>query len=144
MTRDFFEYEEQRRRECDDLGLPHDELTFWLEPNTGYGQVHGPIHLLSTPTIEARLDIRELVLIEDGHARRVEYGYFLIINREEIWGHERDPAHVGIEVHKHTRRHRDRIPSERITFQAAVQLAWDHVTHCHEHGLTDDYDPLAD
>ena len=93
------------------------------------GQIHGHITLSVSPDVDAYLDVREVVVVEDGHVHREEYAYYLIVNGVELWGHERDPQHAPEDVHCHPREHSDRIPCDSISFA--------------EYGLEDDFDPIG-
>jgi hypothetical protein len=127
--------------------VPSDGLLF-VEEEGSYGsrgQVHGHISLLEIEDdLVAYLDVNEIVLVEDGHAHREEYAYYLIINDVDLWGHERDPQHAPHDVHCHPRTHVDRYPCEPISLKGAVELAWEHVSEVHKYGLPDDYDPMRE
>jgi uncharacterized protein DUF6516 len=87
------------------------------------GRVFGHLFL----TDRAYLQVSELVVVEDDHIHRVEYGYFLIIDGEEVWGYERDPTHDPPE-HRHVGPDHKHEPCGRMTFQEVAELAWAEVT----------------
>jgi hypothetical protein len=144
VLRDFWDYVERRRRECEDLSVPHDDLIFVEEDGTGgcRGQVHGHVTLALDPDVDSYLDVKEIVVIRNGVAHREEYAYYLIVNSKDLWGHERDPAHQDA-IHCHARDHDTRYACEPISFKGAVEMAWEHLSHIAEYGFELDYDPLA-
>jgi hypothetical protein len=146
VAQDFWEYAMQRRRECDELSVPHDELDFVEEDGTNgaRGQIHGHVTLAYSPELDTYLDVKEVVVVADGHAHREEYAYYLIVNGKDLWGHERDPGHPDQPIHCHPRDHKTRYPCDPISFKAAVELAWDHVSYIAENGFELDYDPLGE
>jgi hypothetical protein len=142
VTEDFWGYADQRRRECAELSVSDDELDYREEEGSHgkRGQIHG--HIQISFEIDAYLDVKEIVVVEHGHPHREEYAYTLVVEGEELWCQERDPQHAPDAVHYHARRHKGRHSCEPIAFKAAVELAWQHVSHVLEFGLAD-YDPLA-
>ena len=77
MAEDVWEYFDQRRRECRDLSVAEGDLDYYEEEGSGgqWGHVVGNITLSDV----AYLSVHEVVRVEDGHAHREEYGYFLVI-----------------------------------------------------------------
>ena len=63
-----------------------------------------------------------VVVAEQGQIHREEYGYFLVIEGEEIWGYERDPSHNPA-VHRHSLGH-TRHDADPISFRDAIEQAW--------------------
>lgn len=127
---DIWAYFAQREREFEELSIALDR-SFSLfaeeeESNGKRGRVFGPVWL----TEDAYIKIHEVVVVQNSHVHREEYGYFLIIDEEEIWGEERDPTH-NPPVHRHVRGHK-REPSEPISFKDFVERAWAEVTRYHE------------
>jgi len=120
---DVWEYFDQRRREHRDLSVAEsDDFLFVAEEGSGglRGQIFGAVTLWDV----AFLSVHEVVLIEDGSAHREEYGYFLVINGAEIWGHERDPSHDP-PVHCHGSDHSRHAAKAPISFREAVEMAWE-------------------
>jgi hypothetical protein len=83
------------------------------------GRVLGHAYLAE----DAYLEIHEVVVVQDSHVHREEYGYFLVIEGVEIWGYERDPTHDP-PVHRHTFGHSERIDSDPVSFKEVAALAW--------------------
>ena len=66
-------------------------------PDRRRGRMFGRVHLAE----HVYLAIHEVVVVVNDHVHREEYGYFLVIEGEEVWGEERDPTHDPA-VHRHT------------------------------------------
>jgi hypothetical protein len=125
---DVWTYFAQREREVKELSLVP-RADFWdgvaaeLGSNDQRGRIFDAYHLMEG----AYISIHEvIVVIDDSHIHREEYGYFLIIDGAEVWGEERDPTHDPA-VHRHSRGH-VREDSEPISFKDFVERAWDEVT----------------
>ena len=55
---------------------------------------------------------------------REEYGYFFVVDGEEVWGFERDPSHTPA-VHEHGRGHaRSQGQVAPVAFKDVVAKAW--------------------
>jgi hypothetical protein len=120
---DVWEYFGQKEREFRELSLVPDrdfeELFAEAAGSNGRrGRIFGNLNL----TDNAFLAVSELVIVAGSHIRRLEYGYFLVIDGEEIWGYERDPTHSPT-VHRHIQGHR-REECRPVAFKMVVDLAW--------------------
>jgi hypothetical protein len=116
----------QKVREFEELSLvPDRDQMFAAEAgsNEMRGRVFGNLVL----TEWAYLRIHEVLVVSGTHARREEYGYFLVIDGEEVWGYERDPTHDP-PVHRHVGPDHRRERAKRITFKEVVELAWKEVS----------------
>jgi hypothetical protein len=119
---DVFTYFEQKERETRDLSLvPDGEFARMCAAEVGdtRGRIFGRFWL----TDNAYVQINESVVVQGHHIHREEYGYFLIIDSDEVWGEERDLSHAPA-VHKHTGPDHVRGDSESISFRAFVEQAW--------------------
>jgi hypothetical protein len=140
VVRDFWEYALQREAECKTLSLSPTDLSYFAEAESDdmRGLVWGAVDLDE----RAFLDVREVVVVEDGTAHREEYGYFLVVDEVEIWGYERDPSHDPA-CHSHGRGHQ-RYAAPSISFKDVVEEAWETLTKIYELGLEEDFDPMAE
>jgi len=124
---DVWTYFAQKEREYADLSLePEDSFSEMVAEEKGSGGRRGRIFgnlILGGSPVEAFISVSEVVVVHGNNIRREEYGYFLVIEGEEILGYERDLSHDP-PVHMHTLGH-VRQPAERITFKKFAALAWD-------------------
>lgn len=130
---DVWTYFSQKERELRELSLAP-EGTFGdmvAEEEGSYG-TRGRSFGNAILTEHAYLSIHEVVVVVNDHDHREEYGYFLVIGGEEIWGYERDPSHDP-PVHRHTTGHQ-RHPGEAIPFKEVAERAWREVTERAERG----------
>jgi hypothetical protein len=131
---DVWTYFHQKEREFSDLSLATDpELGSLFTEEEGSNGKRGRIFGHVMLTDEAYMQVHEVVVVVNDHVTREEYGYFLILDGDELWGYERDPSHDP-PVHRHTRGHASE-PCEAISFKDCVELAWADVTRFHEHRI---------
>jgi hypothetical protein len=125
---DIWTYFSQREKEFEEFSLAPDppDAMFAEEhgSNGRRGKVFGHAHLSDNAYLEIH---EEVVIVDESHVHREEYGYFLIIDGVEMWGYERDPSHDP-PVHRHTYGHSERIDADPISFKDAVELAWQEVS----------------
>lgn len=124
---DVWIYFEQLERNYRELSLIPDrppEQFFRAEEGTEgrRGRVFGGLILMAEP-FRAFLRVSERVTVVGQHIRRLDYGYFLIVDDDEVWGYERDPSHRPAE-HGHIVGH-ERVEADRVTFVEVVDWAWD-------------------
>jgi hypothetical protein len=132
---DVWTYFHQRERECDDLSLvPFGDFWDMVAAEEGSEDKRGRIFGAFALTDEIVLHVSEVVVVENGHVHREEYGYYLVHNGIEVWGYERDLSHDPA-VHRHVGSDHAHESAERISFAAVVELAWDEVTRIHEYDL---------
>ncbi|HEX5174598.1 MAG TPA: hypothetical protein VFV91_10705 [Gaiellaceae bacterium] len=130
---DIWEYFTQREQQVRELSL-YPTGDFWggcaaeAGSNDLRGRIFDAYHLMGG----VFLHVHEVVVVEGNHVHREEYGYFLVIDGEEIWGEERDPTHDPA-VHRHSTGH-VREDSEPISFKEAAERAWDEVSRRMESG----------
>jgi hypothetical protein len=125
---DVWTYFAQREQEAQELSLaPETDYSAMVGALAGSDDKRGRIFGHFILTEDAYLQVSELVVVEDDHVHREEYGYFLIIGGEEVFGFERDPTHDPPE-HGHGLGHAQRREAGRTTFKAVVELAWEEVT----------------
>jgi hypothetical protein len=117
-------YFEQRARECEEMSISADELTFTEED--GSDGRRGRVFGLVAFTDDIYLQVSESVVVVGNHIRRTDYAYFLIVDGVEFWGFERDPSHDPA-VHAHGFGHR-RLAAGPIAFKRVVDLAWHEVS----------------
>jgi hypothetical protein len=122
---DVWTYVDQKEREYHDRSFTLDrapEEFFQAEEGADgrRGRVFGNLILIEEP-FGAYLRVSERVAVVAKHIRRLEYGYFLIIDGEESFGYERDPSHRRAE-HGHITGH-ERVPAGRMTFAETADLA---------------------
>ena len=127
---DIWEYFLQKEAEYNSLGLRPDravdELFTALE---GYGDRRGRVFGNLWLTDDAFLSVSELVeIVNRRYARRIEYGYFLVIDGIDVFGEERDLSHDPA-VHRHTEGHTKRVSSNPISFKKVVATAWKEITY---------------
>jgi hypothetical protein len=67
-------------------------------------------------------------VVEGSGIHRLEYSYYLIRDGFEVWGYDRDPAHVP-EEHMHRGAAHERIATGRVSFKDVVEKAWETTTH---------------
>jgi hypothetical protein len=123
-------YFEQLERKYREIALgpdrPPEQFVQEEEGSDGRrGRVFGNLILMAEP-FRAFLRVSERVTVVGQHIRRLDYGYFLIVDDEEVWGYERDPSHHPAE-HGHIVGH-ERVAADRVTFDQVVGWAWDYVT----------------
>ena len=106
----------------------------WVGEEAGTRGTRGRIFGKAILTEHAYLSVYELVVVVGEHIHREEYGYFLVVDGEEIWGYERDLSHDP-PVHRHTGTH-ERNASEPISFRDVVEHAWHEVTERARRGET--------
>ena len=133
---DVWTYFHQRERELQDLSLvpesPFAEMVAEEEGSDGQrGRMLGNLFLAE----QVFLAVHEVIVVENDHIHREEYGYFLVIDGEEIWGYERDLSHKPT-IHRHIAGHR-REPAEAISFKEVVDRAWGEMTERAERGELD-------
>jgi hypothetical protein len=129
---DVWTYFEQRERECESLSLvPDGHYAETVSEEVGSdgmrGRVFGRFWMMDDPP--AYLAVSEVVVVtENDVIHREEYGYFLVIDGEEVRGWERDLSHDPA-VHRHTGPGHDREDTaEPIAFRDAVEIAWEEIT----------------
>lgn len=122
MAATVWEYFEQRRRECEKLGLPVEADGFWEKE--GSNGTRGRIFMVHRLTDNAVLAVSEFVECRGSHIERLEYGYYLIINGQDYRSWDRDRLHG---YHTHGLGHQ-RYPGERITFKRVVEECWEIIT----------------
>jgi hypothetical protein len=128
---DVWTYFEQRESECASLSLvPEGRFAEMVREELGSdgmrGRLFGRFWLMDDP--RAFLSVSELVIVTaENTIHREEYGYFLVIDGEEVSGWERDLSHDP-PVHRHTGSGHVREDAEPIAFRTAVELAWEEVT----------------
>lgn len=120
---DVWDYFHQKEAECRDYSLvpetPFEQLCSEEEGSGGKrGRVFGRLGLSE----RAYLSVHEVVVVENDHVHREEYGYFLVIDDGEVWGLERDPTHDPPE-HGHGEGH-EPLAASRVTFKQVAELAW--------------------
>ena len=122
---DVWDYFQRREGEFAELSVDGSDVGFFeTEGSEGQaGRLIGHVYL----SADCYLDIQERVVIEDGNVRRLDYGYFLIIDGVEYWGYERDLTH-NPPVHRHTYGHDERIEADPVSFKDVCKLAWDEVS----------------
>jgi hypothetical protein len=129
---DVWTYFQQREKECRELSLePIGDFNDMIAAEAGSAGRRGRIFGAFALTEDAYIQVSEVVVVEDDHMHREEYGYFLIIDNNEVWGEERDLSHDPA-VHRHIGPDHAREPSEPIAFRAAVERAWASVTEHYE------------
>jgi hypothetical protein len=125
---DFWDYCEQRKRECEELGLtprPPDtdiEQMFVGGPE-GEGRMFGRLDMRE----DAYIQVSEVIVATGEQGRdihRESYAYFLILDGKERCARERDPSHGDMPEHGHGPDH-ERFPTGRVPFKKAVELAWE-------------------
>lgn len=124
---DVWTYFQQKEREFKELSLalerPSGKMFAEEQGSNGKrGRIFGNLVM----TDRAYLRVHEVVVVENDHVHRLEYGYFLVIDDAEVWGYERDPSHDPA-VHQHVADH-ERETADSISFKATVDRAWDEVT----------------
>lgn len=130
---DVWTYFSQKERELRELSLaPEGPFEDMVAEEKGSNGRRGRIFGNAIVTEHAYLSIHEVVVVVDDHVHREEYGYFLVVDGEEIWGYERDPSHEP-PVHRHTTEH-VRHRAEAISFKEVVERAWREVTERAERG----------
>lgn len=124
---DVYDYFDQFQRLCESRSLDWTGVTFAALEGTDdlRGRLTGLLTFEVGGDVTAYLKVNEVIEIIDNKPIRIEYGYFLIIDRTELWGEELDLSHEP-PIHRHGRYH-ERMESEGITFAAAVDLAWNDV-----------------
>ena len=91
---DVWTYFQQKEREFRELSLaPDREFSRLVAEEEGSGGRRGRLFGRAILTEGAYLSIHEVVVVVNDHVHRLEYGYFLVIDDEEVWGYERDPSH---------------------------------------------------
>ena len=120
---DVWEYFHQKESECREYSLvPEIPFQQMCSEEEGSGGTRGRIFGRFALSERAYLSVHEVVVVENDHIHREEYGYFLVIDGGEVWGFERDPTHDPPE-HGHGEEH-TRVPAARGTFKQVVDLAW--------------------
>ncbi|MBS1863653.1 MAG: hypothetical protein JSS68_18310 [Actinobacteria bacterium] len=123
MAASIGEYMEERRRECKELSLHHNEHPVY-SIEAGSGEKRGRILLTLNMTERANLQVSGVVEIRGSHVHRLEYAYYLVLDGREYWARDFDPIHG---YHGHTIGHR-RVVAGRVTFKEAAAMAWDIVS----------------
>lgn len=120
---DVWTYFAQREKEHADLSLaaraPDAMFSEEMGSKGQRGRVLGHVYLNEN----AYLEVSEIVVVVDDHVHREEYGYFLVMDGEEIWGYERDLSHDP-PVHRHTFGHSERIEDQPVSFKEVAERAW--------------------
>jgi hypothetical protein len=125
---DIWNYFEQKEREYAELSLePERSRPSMFSEEHGSEGMRGRVFGYLFLTDRAYLQVSELVQVEGDHVHREEYAYFLVIDREEVWGYERDPTHNPPE-HRHVGPSHRREPCGPVAFRQVAELAWDEVT----------------
>jgi hypothetical protein len=127
---DVWTYFEQTEKEFQELSLepdrPPDDMFSERAGSTGRrGRIFGLLTLVGSP-VEAFIACSEVVRVRGNRMTRDEYGYFLIIDGEEVFGYERDLSHDPA-VHMHTADH-IRQEANPIAFKKFAELAWAEVS----------------
>jgi hypothetical protein len=122
MARNVWEYFEERKLECERLGL------YDLQPPTfaakdGTGEKEGRVDLRLGMTESAAIYVMERVVVGDNSVHRTSYAYYLVINGQEYLARDLDSVHG---YHGHEIGH-SRIPADRVTFKEFVEMAWETV-----------------
>ena len=125
---DVWEYFEQKEREFRELSLV--PLTSrsamfveYLGSDGRRGHILGELML----TERAKLSVHERIAVVGNHIRRLDYHYYLVIDGEEVWGYDRDPAHTPAE-HGHVGPDHVRREARRMTFPEVAEIAWNDVS----------------
>lgn len=124
---DVWEYFEQWEHFCTDNSL-HPDTSFermcsaLAESEDKRGRIFGRLVISD----RAFLSVSELVVIENDHAYRKEYSYYLIIEGLAVWGYDRDPTHDPPD-HGHGEDHAW-LDTGTVTFKQVVDHAWETVT----------------
>jgi hypothetical protein len=120
---DVWTYFAQREKEIDDLSLiPRGHFHEMCGADAGTNGQRGRIVGILDLNERAYIQIHEVIVVNGNSIHREEYGYFFIVDDDEVWGFERDPSHDPA-VHAHGRDH-ERLTSGTIAFKAAVERAW--------------------
>lgn len=125
MAHDVWEYFDERRRECEAFGLAHRGEPLLCERAGSEGLV-GRIDMALDLSPRAWIKIVELVEIRSDrgrqhHAKRLSYGYYLMVDDEERLARDLDSVHG---YHGHYGRDHQRIEADRVTFKEFVKLVW--------------------
>ena len=118
MASTVWEYFEERKGECEVLGLPIEREGF--SEKEGSNGTRGRITMAHQLTETAVLFVSEVVVCRGSHIVREEYAYYLNVDGLDYRSWDRDPIHG---YHTHGLEHQ-RYPGARITFKAVVAECW--------------------
>jgi hypothetical protein len=128
---DVWTYFHQRESECDDLSLtPIGGFWNMVAAEEGSNDKRGRIFGAFALMDEINLHVSEVVVVQNDHVHREEYGYYLVNKGIEMWGFERDLSHEPA-VHRHVGSEHQHEDAAAISFRAVVELAWAEVTRIH-------------
>jgi hypothetical protein len=129
MARDFTEYalqkEQEFRETCSEPPLREE-----YSEEAGSGGTRGFVYANLPLSSDAYLKVYEKVVARSGGFHREVYCYALIIEGAHAEGWERDPTHPDEPVHAHEgdRNERTRKPFRVVSYQEALEMAWEIVT----------------
>lgn len=121
---DVASYFAQKEREYQELSLAPDRpLAVMFAEQRGSRGMRGMILGNLWLAEGAFIAISEVVQVVGNNVTRISYAYFLVVDGEEIMGHERDPTHDP-PVHRHGEGHGRGMPDDPIAFKDFAEQAW--------------------
>ena len=131
---DVWIYFQQRERDCRELSLaPIGDYWRMVSAEHGSNDKRGRVFGAFALTDRFHLHVSEVVVVQNNHVHREEYGYFLTRDGVEIWGRSgicrTNLPSTGTSAPSTSVRRLN-----RYLFRAVVERAWDEVTRDQEYG----------